>query len=78
MSQTDTPTATDADAVGQPRFQAPNRTQIEFRACCWNDLLPDDHPARIVWAHVKALDLSSLYQRIKAVEGRPGQLPIEP
>jgi len=78
MSQTDTPTATDADAVGQPRFQAPNRTQIEFRACCWNDLLPDDHPARIVWAHVKALDLSSLYQRIKAVEGRPGQPPIEP
>jgi transposase len=78
MSQTDTPTATEADAVGQPRFQPPNRTQVEFRACCWNDLLPDDHPAQIVWEHVKSLDLSPLYNRIKAVEGRPGQPPIDP
>ncbi len=78
MSQTDTPTATEADAVGRPRFQPPNRTQVEFRACCWNDLLPDDHPAQIVWEHVKSLDLSPLYNRIKAVEGRPGQPPIDP
>lgn len=78
MSQTDTPTATDADAVGRPRFKPPNRTQVEFRACCWNDLLPDDHPAQIVWEHVKSLDLSPLYHRIKAIEGRPGQPPIDP
>jgi transposase len=78
MSQTDPPTATDADAVGRPRFQPPNRTQVEFRACCWNDLLPDDHPAQIVWEHVKSLDLSPLYKRIKAIEGRPGQPPIDP
>lgn len=78
MSQTETPTGTDADAVGRPRFKPPNRTQVEFRACCWNDLLPDDHPAQIVWEHVKSLDLGPLYKRIKAVEGRPGQPPIDP
>src|SRR3990172_1591626 len=78
MSQTDPATATDADAVGRPRFKPPNRTQVEFRACCWNDLLPDDHPAQIVWEHVQSLDLSPLYNRIKAIEGRPGQPPIDP
>jgi len=78
MSQTDTPAATEADAVGRPRFKPPNRTQVEFRACCWNDMLPDDHPAQIVWEHVKSLDLRPLYNRIKAIEGRPGQPPIDP
>ena len=78
MSQNEMSAATDADAVGRPRFKPPNRTQIEYRACCWNDLLPDGHPAQIVWEHVQSLDLSPLYQRIKAVEGRPGQPPIDP
>jgi len=63
---------------GRPRRKLPERDQIEFRACCWNDLLPDDHQARIVWQYVESLDLSSLYQRIKAVERRPGQSPIDP
>jgi transposase len=78
MSHTDTPAAVDAEVGGRPRFQPPERAQIEFRAFCWNDLLPEDHPARIVWDHVKLLDLNPLYRRIKAVEGRPGQPPIDP
>jgi len=67
-----------AEAVGTPRFKPPDRSQIEFRACCWNDLLPEDHQARIVWRYVDALDLSPLYQKIKAVVGHPGQPPIDP
>lgn len=78
MSRTDAVAAGDADAGGLPRFKPPERTQVEWRACCWNDLLPEDHPARIVWDHVKSLDLSPLYRRIKAVQGRPGQPPIDP
>jgi transposase len=66
------------NAPGSPRLKVPNREQIEFRACCWNDLLPADHQARVVWAYVKQLDLSGLYQSIKAVERRPGQPPIDP
>ena len=63
---------------GVPRFKPPDRLQIEYRACCWNDLLPEDHQARIVWRYVEGLDLSTLYQKIKAVAGRPGQPPIDP
>ena len=47
-------------------MRAASREQIEFRACCWNDLLPDDHPARIVWQYVLGLDLSHLLDRVKA------------
>lgn len=78
MSRTDAVAAGGADAGGLPRFKPPERTQVEWRACCWNDLLPEDHPARIVWDHVKSLDLSPLYRGIKAVQGRPGQPPIDP
>jgi transposase len=63
---------------GTPRVKAPQRDQIGFRAASWNDLLPDDHQARIVWQYVLGLDLSKLYQRIKAVVGRAGQPPIDP
>jgi transposase len=65
-------------ACGTPRVKRPNREQLEFRLCCWDDLLPADHEARIVWQYVKDLDLSPLYDRIKAVENRPGQPPIDP
>jgi len=64
--------------TGTPRVKWPQRDQIEFRACCWNDVLPEDHQARIVWDYVKSLDLSSLYERIKAVERRAGQPAIDP
>jgi transposase len=66
------------DGVGQPRFKPPNRTQIEYRACCWNDLLPADHQACLVWDYVSGLDLRPLYNRIQAIAGRPGQPPIDP
>jgi len=64
--------------AGTPRVKRPQRDQVEFRACCWNDLLPEDHQARIVWDYVKSLDLSALYERIKAVERRAGQSAIDP
>jgi len=63
---------------GTPRLRTANREQIEYRACAWNDLLPDDHQARIVWNYVVGLDLSPLRKQIKAVEGRPGHPPIDP
>ncbi|HUT10489.1 MAG TPA: hypothetical protein VMY42_08335, partial [Thermoguttaceae bacterium] len=63
---------------GTPRVKRPQRDQIEFRACCWNDLLPEDHQARIVWDYVESLDLSALYERIKAVERCAGQSAIDP
>jgi len=70
---------TDAPAgTGTPRVKRPQRDQIEFRACCFNDLLPEGHQARIVWDYVERLDLSALYGRIKAVERHAGQSAIDP
>jgi transposase len=42
-----------------------------------DDLVPADHQVRAVWALVEGMDLSSLYQDIKAVEGQPGRTPID-
>jgi transposase len=67
-----------AQAVGKPRVKLPQREQIEYRAACWNDLLVEDHEARIVWDYTEKLDLSPLYEQIKAVERHAGQAPIDP
>ena len=50
--------------------------KIELRAL--DQLLPGDHAARVVWEFVRKLDLSEFYADIKAVEGRPGQPPVDP
>jgi transposase len=63
---------------GRPRLRTANREQIVFRAAPLDALLPPDHPARIVWAYVEGLDLTSLYDRIKSVERGPGRAPIDP
>src|SRR5512147_3119700 len=65
-------------AAGRPRLRTANRQQIVFRAAPLDALLPQDHPARIIWDYVEGLDLSPLYHRIKAVEGGPGRAPIDP
>jgi transposase len=73
------PDNTEVDAgSGTPRLRTPQRDQVAYRAWCWNDLLPADHQARIVWAFVKDLDLSPLYKRIKAVERNAGRSAIDP
>jgi transposase len=66
------------DAPGRPRLRTANRQQIVFRAAPLDALLPQDHPARIIWDYAEGLDLSPLYRRIKAVEGGPGRAPIDP
>src|SRR5512135_584570 len=65
-------------AIGRPRLRTVNREQIVFRDAPLDDLLPQDHPARIVWDYVAGLDLGPLLRRIKSVEGRPGRAPIDP
>lgn len=63
---------------GRPRLRTANRHQVVFRAAPLDALIPGDHPARVVWDYVEGLDLAPLYDRIKAVEGRPGHAPIDP
>jgi hypothetical protein len=63
---------------GVPRVKRPVRDQFEFREICVDDLVPSDHPVRAVWTFVMAQDLSSLYDKITAVEGGVGRDAIDP
>lgn len=65
-------------AAGAPRVMSARRDQVELRPCDLQSLLADDHPARTVWAFVRALDLAPLYARIKSVDGRGGAPAIDP
>ncbi len=65
-------------AWGRPRLRTANREQIVFHAAPLDAIIPQDHPARIVWAYVEGLDLAPLYDRIEAVERGPGRAPIDP
>jgi len=64
--------------VGPRRLRHALRNQVEFQECSLDELLPEEHEARIVWAYVCGLDLTELQQRIQAVEGGPGQAPADP
>lgn len=63
---------------GKPRVLRANRQQVEIQLLSLDQLLPDDHRARIVWAAVESFDLSALYDQIEAVEGEPGHPAIDP
>ena len=67
-----------SEGRGRPRLRTANREQVVFRAAPLDDLIPHDHPARVVWAYVEGLGLAALYDRIKAVERGPGRAPIDP
>jgi transposase len=64
--------------IGPKRLRHAVRNQIEFQECSLDELLPEEHEARIVWAYVCDLDLSELRSRVQAVEGGPGQAPADP
>ena len=48
---------------GKPRLETANRQQVEMRIAALDDLLPEDHRARLVWGLVQDYDLSRFYAR---------------
>jgi len=62
----------------RPRLRYANRQQACMRVCALDDLLPEDHPVRIVWDHVDALDLSPLLAEIQATEAHAGAPATDP
>lgn len=67
------PTCAEPDRTAQPRLSVPDRQQV-LSPRTIDDLLETDHPARAVWSYVQELDLTPLYDRIRArgrVAGRP-------
>jgi transposase len=63
---------------GAPRLRVPERDQIGMHWGALDDLIPEDHLVRAVWAFVLGLDLSPLYDAIRACEGVPGHPPASP
>ena len=60
------------------RIISPERAQLRWEMVDLDSQLPDDHRARVVWAFVQSMDLTELYDRIKArddVAGRPATDP---
>jgi transposase len=64
--------------LGKPRLETANRQQVAMRYAALDDLLPEDHRARLVWAMVQSYDLSRFYARIEAIEGEAGRPAIDP
>jgi len=63
---------------GRPRLRRAERHQVVMQMACLDSLLPEDHRARLVWEYVEGLDLSELYEQVRAVEGRAGRDAIDP
>src|SRR3990172_2791736 len=74
----DTQDASTEAAVPAPRIKLPDRSQIDPNPKRIDDLIPPDHKARLVWELVRELDLTPLYQQIKAVAGHAGRPAIDP
>jgi transposase len=60
------------------RFVRADRVQTRFELVDLDGMLPIDHRARVVMSFVEGLDLSALYEAIKAREGAPGRPPPDP
>jgi len=60
------------------RLRLPERNQVEIRCLALDQLLADDHQARLVWAYVEGLDLTPLYQAIQARQGVAGRDANDP
>lgn len=60
------------------RLRKPERDQYCFEPRCLDDLLPTQHPARVIWAVVQTLDLSDFHAAIRARDGCVGRDATDP
>ena len=60
------------------RVKRPQRFQVEMQCFSLDQLLSNDHRARIVWAFVKSLDLEPLYEKIEVTDYIAGRSAIAP
>lgn len=60
------------------RVNRPERYQVAMRFHSLDQLLAQDHRARIVWQYVESLDVEPLYSGFKAIHGQKGRNSIAP
>ena len=75
MAQSSQPTP-DQDAP--PRLRRPDRQQLLVQPRTVDDLVPQDHPVRMIWALVQRWDLTLFLQGIRARGERPGRAATDP
>jgi transposase len=75
MAQSSQPTP---DLNAPPRLRRPDRQQLVVRPRTIDDLVPEDHPVRAVWALVLRWDLTLFLQGIRARGERPGRAATDP
>jgi len=69
----DAPPSSREQPAGTPRLKRADRRQVVCLPHALDDLLTEDHEARIIWAYVEGLDLTPLHDAILAVEGHAGR-----
>ncbi len=62
----------------QARVLRPVRNQLEWVPRSLDQSIPDDHPARAIWAFLERLDLSAFYVSIQSVLGHAGHPTTDP
>ena len=66
-------THTVSSQAQKPRLNSADRNQANTIPIQIDNLIENDHPARIIWTFVDGLDLSPLYQQVRALEGAAGR-----
>src|SRR3954452_8083953 len=66
------------DREPPPRLRRPDRQQLLVRPLTVDQLIPEDHPARALWALVQRWDLTLFLRRIRARGARPGRAATDP
>ena len=72
-----TPPAVATGTRPPPRLRSPDR-QLILPPMPLEELLDTDHQARLVWDFCQGLDLTPLYEPIRARVGGPGRAPMDP
>ncbi len=79
MASPESSSATENDSTPRElRLRQANRGDVVPVPARLEDLLPQNHLARLIWEAVGLLDLSAFYAPIKVVEGGPGAAAIDP
>lgn len=60
------------------RLRQAERSQISWGRIDLDAALPEDHPARSIWAVIDELDLSDLYAQVQARDDLAGAPAIDP
>ena len=77
MSDPSTPVEPTPPPKPKPRLRCGDRQQL-LPAMPLENLLDQDHQARLVWEFSQGVDLAPLYDNIRSVEGGPGHPALDP